>query len=234
MASQWTGNIFPWPHALPFWSHPPWLHPSLACYPLIMLAYHLILEPAKILSVWEPLQLLSPSAGKTFLISSHSWLHLIIQISALLYLLKHSLTSLFCVCMLPTHHTLAYQPIPFKTYFLAFITIWNQPVNQWINLYVLCFYLSVSLPSTPIEWEKNPRYLEYISKQKNGSCSYGPYSCSYLLTRPFRSIRRTCKLWRTCPSSWITLFFICKIIVIWLETSTLLKHANKFLWNTHF
>lgn len=73
----------------------------------------------------------------------------------LYFLKKYYLTSLSKMCMPPTSHMPVYQPISFKINFLAFITIWNQPINQLINLYILCFYLSVSLPSTPIEWEKN-------------------------------------------------------------------------------
>lgn len=73
----------------------------LAWYPLLMLAEDLILQPAKTISDWEPLQLLS-LCTETFPISPLSRVYLITQTSVLAVPRSSPcLAFLICVCIPP-------------------------------------------------------------------------------------------------------------------------------------
>lgn len=90
----------------------------LACYPLLTLAEDLILQPAKIISAWEPLQLLSLSTWRTFPISPPSGVYLITQISVLAV----PRTDLPFSYMYAPHLSLStHQSIPCKAYSMEVI-----------------------------------------------------------------------------------------------------------------
>lgn len=57
----------------------------------------------------------------------------------------------FLICVLPSCHSLVHQLITFKIYLLAFITIWNQPINQLANL-PFFFVLLICLPPLHPNW----------------------------------------------------------------------------------
>lgn len=152
MASQWTGKtLFPWLRALPFWSHPPLLHSSWLA--ILCLRWQKIWS-LKLPRLFLPGSLCSYSLStwNTFPIPSHSWVHLIIQI--LVHAVPRSTPRLSNMCIYPACHSLYICLFHWK------LTFWNlspcEISNQLINLCILlCFYSSVSVPSTSIEWKKN-------------------------------------------------------------------------------
>lgn len=153
--SQWAGNIvFPWLRALPFG--------SLSLLPHSSWLASLWLYWYKIWSLNLPRLFLSGSlcgyslpARKTFSTSSHPWLCLIIRTSSPALLPQEALPGFpFEYVYAPRLLSLAHRPIPFRTYFLAFITIWNQSINQLIFLFSFVFTYQSPFPLPQLNWRR--------------------------------------------------------------------------------